>query len=169
MGEDCNKAREEREATMGLAALALESRMGMGRIDSREGGGNFGGDSPTVDIWALIEEQGYYESEEDEDEDGLDSDSTHYADSSEGEEYYEDDESEEPQVIPHGNGVVRQQSQQTMQPISENSDSEGEGDGFFLTTSATGGKKSKAGGMPSASAPELGAKTTKKSPYVVDA
>ena len=56
-----------------------------------------------------------------------------------------------------------------MQPISENSEPEGEGDGFFLTRSATGGKKSKVGGMmPSASAPELGAKTTKKSPYVVD-
>ena len=132
-------------------------------------GDNCGGESPNVDIWALIEEQGYYESEEDEDEDGFDSDSTHYADSSEGEEYYEDDESEEPQVIPHGNGVLRQQPQLAMQPISENSDPEGEGDGFFLTTSATGGKKSKGGGMmPSASAPELGAKTTKKSPYVVD-
>ena len=139
-----------------------------GLIVGKEGD-NCGGESPNVDIWALIEEQGYYESEEDEDEDGFDSDSTHYADSSEGEEYYEDDESEEPQVIPHGNGVLRQQPQLAMQPISENSDPEGEGDGFFLTTSATGGKKSKAGGMmPSASAPELGAKTTKKSPYVVD-
>ena len=45
-------------------------------------GDNCGGESPNVDIWALIEEQGYYESEEDEDEDGLDSDSTHYTDSS---------------------------------------------------------------------------------------
>ena len=85
--------RAKREATMGLAALALESEWEWGGLIVGKEGDNCGGESPNVDIWALIEEQGYYESEEDEDEDGFDSDSTHYADSSEGEEYYEDDES----------------------------------------------------------------------------
>ena len=98
-------------------------------------------------IWALIEEQGYYESEEDEDEDGLDSDSTLHR-------QFEGDSTRtmkaKPQVTPTAM-VSFGSNAQTMQPISENSDSEGEGDGFFLT-SATG---ENGGDDPSASAPEL--------------
>ena len=127
-----------------------------------------------IDLWALIEGQGYYESEDDVDEDEFDSDSTHYTDSSEGEYFEEDDNMMEdvPQITFADNANMnhRQEKYQKLESTLEHVEmNQEDGDNFFVTSG--GGKKSRRkrnnGGMiQSSSAPVLGAKM-KKSPYVV--
>ena len=74
-----------------------------------------------MDLWALIEEQGYYESEDDLDEDDFDSESTHFTDSSDGEEYEEDEDMiSVPQVGFDDNVNMETQQEQLMESISEN-------------------------------------------------
>lgn len=126
-----------------------------------------------IDLWSLIEGQGYYESEDDVDEDEFDSDSTHYTDSSEGECFEEDDNIMEnvPQIIDNTNMYHDQEKYQKVDSTSENMEMNKEdGDSFFVTSGGgkkNGRRKRNIGGMmQSSSAPALGAKM-KKSPYVV--
>ena len=117
----------------------------------------------------MIEEQGYYESEDDLDEDDFDSESTHFTDSSDGEEYEEDEDMiSVPQVGFDDNVNMETQQEQLMESISENVE------GGFFVTSGIGSRgnnhnnnnNNSKGMIPSSSAPQLGAKS-KKSPYIV--
>ena len=142
-----------------------------GLIVEKDGAKNGLNNNVDVDLWALIEEQGYYESEDDLDEDDFDSESTHFTDSSDGEEYEEDEDMiSVPQVGFDDNVNMETQQEQLMESISENVE------GGFFVTSGIGSRgnnhnnnnnnNNSKGMIPSSSAPQLGAKS-KKSPYIV--